>query len=132
MTRNTDLAWVDFLDRLTDPPSDGPLRRFGLGLTAAVISLVYGVSWLLFPPALVTMPLPRRFGIGQHVAVSTSVHVPCAIGLAFAFLALYLHFHWYWGNHSRLNAYYEPLQLGALVGLAASVLYGVAAFAFTT
>ncbi len=132
MTRNNNLTWLDFVDRLTDPPSDGPIQRLGIGLAVSALSFVYGLSWLLFPPESVSLPLSPRYGTGQQFATSTSGHVPVAVGLAFVLLGLYLHFHWYWGNHPRLNAYYVLLQGIALLGLAASIIYGFAAFALTS
>lgn len=132
MIPNIDLAWADLIDRLTDPPSDGPVQRWVFGTALPIASLTYGMSWILDPPDVFRLRLPGRYGSTSYLVTSTSVHIPIALGCLLICIALYMHFHWFWGNHRRLSRWYELLQLLSLFGLAAFLLYGAIAIFLTT
>jgi len=123
VTRNRDLALVDLIERLTDPPTGGPVARWGVGVAAAIAILAYSFVWLSRCGHAIRLELPSRYGTATFN--DSTGQLPMAFGSALAFVALYLHFRWFWSMTKRLDTYYEPLQMVSLLGVAASVIWSI-------
>jgi len=117
---------------MTDPVSGGTKTRIGIGAVLPLSILVLAAYVYLSLPTVISLPLPRKYGMSQQYLTTTSPHARWAITAIMASTAAYFHFRWYWGLHRRLTDSAQLMTMLAMIGFGGSFLWLIATLFLTS
>lgn len=109
-------AFVDLAEGLAENAAPDPVRRWALGMAAALALATYGAYCLVVQRAWV--PQTRPLGIHQWHGPSA-----LAVGCLLVSLAAFIHCHWFWSNHPYWHGFGQLGKLIAAVGAIASIAW---------